>query len=366
MQHFYGIVEDRQDPLKIGRVRVRIHGIHTADKSLIGTPDLPWAQVLLPTTSAGLSGLGFNSHGLVEGTTVFGFFRDGSKQDPIIIGVGTGITTDGFKQEVGGTILSRRVDRGFNDPRRLTPTDYKGTDDDVTPTADSKRSWGLNKALDTAPIIPESLSITYTGSGSTITNPTLTESDLPYYPLYFGKSDLSKFARGDGTYEHRSISGIVESKDITAVVDSIKNADPNLAVFPNSKANPVYPYNKVMASESGHMLEIDDTLDAERIAVEHRSGTFHEIHPDGSQVTRIVNDNYTVVCKDNEVFVGGKVNVVVMGNSNIKTYGDVKLKGYGKGEIDVTGTMDIKSGGDMTLQSAKTLKLKAQVIQEGS
>ena len=29
---FYGIVEDRNDPLKIGRVRVRIHGFHTDDK----------------------------------------------------------------------------------------------------------------------------------------------------------------------------------------------------------------------------------------------------------------------------------------------------------------------------------------------
>ena len=32
MKHFFGIVEDRHDPLKIGRVRVRIHGIHTDNK----------------------------------------------------------------------------------------------------------------------------------------------------------------------------------------------------------------------------------------------------------------------------------------------------------------------------------------------
>ena len=32
---FYGIVEDRDDPLKIGRVRVRVHGLHTDDKKLI-------------------------------------------------------------------------------------------------------------------------------------------------------------------------------------------------------------------------------------------------------------------------------------------------------------------------------------------
>ena len=55
MKMFYGIVEDRNDPLKIGRVRVRVHGLHTDDKQMIATPDLSWSQVILPTTSAGLS-----------------------------------------------------------------------------------------------------------------------------------------------------------------------------------------------------------------------------------------------------------------------------------------------------------------------
>tara|TARA_A100001011_G_scaffold313240_1_gene331016 strand:+ start:45 stop:266 length:222 start_codon:yes stop_codon:yes gene_type:complete len=55
---FTGVVEDRNDPLQVGRVRVRIYGLHTDDKSLIGTPDLPWCDVLMPTSTASLSGLG--------------------------------------------------------------------------------------------------------------------------------------------------------------------------------------------------------------------------------------------------------------------------------------------------------------------
>ena len=40
--NFYtGVVEDRNDPLQVGRVRVRIYGLHTDDKTLIATPDLP-------------------------------------------------------------------------------------------------------------------------------------------------------------------------------------------------------------------------------------------------------------------------------------------------------------------------------------
>ena len=63
--------------------------------------------------------------------------------------------------------------------------------------------------------------------------------------------------------------------------------------------------------------------------MEHRSGTFHEIHPDGSQVTRVVNDNYTVVCKDDEVYVGGKVNITVGGDAKITVGGKTDIKSTG-------------------------------------
>ena len=50
MMSFYGVVEDRHDPMKIGRVRVRIHGIHNADKTQIATPDFKNAsQIILDT-----------------------------------------------------------------------------------------------------------------------------------------------------------------------------------------------------------------------------------------------------------------------------------------------------------------------------
>ena len=55
---FYGVVEDRQDPYMIGRVKVRCLGHHTEDKITLPTKDLPWAQVMLPVTSAGISGVG--------------------------------------------------------------------------------------------------------------------------------------------------------------------------------------------------------------------------------------------------------------------------------------------------------------------
>ena len=38
---FTGVVEDRDDPSKLGRVRVRCVGHHTDDKSKIPTKDQP-------------------------------------------------------------------------------------------------------------------------------------------------------------------------------------------------------------------------------------------------------------------------------------------------------------------------------------
>ena len=104
---FTGVVEDRNDPFKIGRVRVRCLGYDTPDKEKIPTEDLPWAEVVQPIHSAAMSGIGTTPTGPLPGTHVFGFFRDGhDAQEPVVLGT------------VGG-IPERMANRtvGFFDPR---------------------------------------------------------------------------------------------------------------------------------------------------------------------------------------------------------------------------------------------------------
>jgi hypothetical protein len=87
-----GVVEDRQDPLKLGRVRVRMLGYHSEDRALIPTNKLPWAMPLQDITSAAMSGVGMSPTGIVEGTWCVGFFRDGhNAQDPVVLGTLGGI-----------------------------------------------------------------------------------------------------------------------------------------------------------------------------------------------------------------------------------------------------------------------------------
>ena len=108
---FSGVVEDRQDPLKAGRVRVRIVGQHTADKTVLPTADLPWALVMLPVTASGVSGIGNSATGLLEGSWVFGYFRDGLRcQEPVILGSLPGRPTEPCEPN-----------RGFNDPNGIYP-----------------------------------------------------------------------------------------------------------------------------------------------------------------------------------------------------------------------------------------------------
>ena len=108
---FYGVVEDRQDPYQIGRVKVRCFGHHTGNKIDLPTEDLPWAQVMLPVTSAGISGIGQTPMGLVEGSHVFGFFRDGEdRQEPVVMG-----SMPGYPAELADT------EKGFYDPNGEYP-----------------------------------------------------------------------------------------------------------------------------------------------------------------------------------------------------------------------------------------------------
>lgn len=86
-QIFYpAIVENRLDPLQLGRVQVRVFGVHSESLDDVKIEDLPWAISIMPATSASISGIG-DTVAYVEGSMVMVFFMDGeSKQQPIILG----------------------------------------------------------------------------------------------------------------------------------------------------------------------------------------------------------------------------------------------------------------------------------------
>jgi hypothetical protein len=95
-----GVVEDRNDPEKMGRCKVRIFGYHTEVKEVLDTKDLPWAIPIQPITSAATSGKGSSPLGPLPGTWVLGFFLDGTDmQQPAMLGtIASSTVTSGFEE----------------------------------------------------------------------------------------------------------------------------------------------------------------------------------------------------------------------------------------------------------------------------
>jgi len=73
-----GVVEDRQDPLKLGRCRVRCIGWHSANKMQLPTDMLPWAMPSIPINLS-------NVYTPKEGDMVFGFFVDGENAQELVM-----------------------------------------------------------------------------------------------------------------------------------------------------------------------------------------------------------------------------------------------------------------------------------------
>lgn len=116
-----GVVEDRQDPEQLGRVRVRCFGWHTDNKSKIDTDALPWAHPIIPVNSPA-----FNTP--KEGDMVFGFFIDGENaQNPAIVGILPGVPN---KQP--------DYSKGFSDPGKSLSGRPKKPDDQADKYPKSK------------------------------------------------------------------------------------------------------------------------------------------------------------------------------------------------------------------------------------
>ena len=156
-------------------------------------------------------------------------------------------------------------------------------------------------------------------------------------------------------------------------------------------------------SESGHIQEFDDTPNAERIHTYHKKGTFEEIHPDGSRVTKVVDDDYELVYGKKFVHISGNANILIgdddaSSSSNLTLYvkgnvdmqvdgnvtetvnGDVNQTVNGGGvfiktvapdneqgnagavTVDASGSLTVTSKGDMAFVSKKSIRLKAPSI----
>ena len=316
---FVGVVENRQDPEFAGRVRVRALGHHTSNQSILPTADLPWAQVVLPITSSGISGLGQTPLGLVEGSWVFGYFRDGNnKQEPLVLGSLPGKPSE----------LSQAG--GFYDPNGIYPK-YKQEPDVNRLAVNNEDNPHLSLTL--------RQSTRLTGIAT---------------------ADFNAFVNADGS---DAVSSDGDTFDQPAIPYAAH-----------------YPYNHVYESESGHIREFDDTSGAERIYESHRTGTSYEIDSNGNRTDIIKGTHYTLTSNNNKAYVAGDSDITIDGRHKIyinknnvaNNHYDIQI-GAGasiniqvdSGDVNVhtvQGKINMNAGGDYNLKVGGNMN----VLVEGS
>ena len=317
---FIGVVEDRNDPKKAGRVRVRSLGYHTTDIQKIPMEDLPWATVMMPVTAGANSGIGMSPHFLIEGTWVVGFFRDPAKQEPVIMGALPGMNTTSPSEftiasssETGG----QSKGGGFKDPNGKYPTE-----------------------------------------------------------LYLDIADTNLLAQ-EAFDTH-------PSKSIKDAKDSWSTASGSAEQPATTQSSAKYPTNHVFETESGHYVEFDDTAGNERIHLYHKMGTFIEIDSAGNviiktvgNVTNIVAGNMDTYVKGNySVSAGGNIDIYAKGNLTEKVDGNVKITVKGNVESAITGslteevtmdvTQDYKVNLTTTIGALGSIKASAAMVVGGS
>ena len=291
---FIGVVENRSDPAKLGRVQVRCLGYHTEDLNDIPSADLPWAHVMHPVTDPSMQGLGNTPSFLVEGSWVVGFFRDANeKQQPIIMGSLPGIPR-----------TEADITKGFNDPSGEYPNE----------------------------------TIFHSGHG-------------------LNESDVSRLARDEEAENHRSLINrrATQFKDIpiatkphvstVSTASKLETAGSFDEPIPRgTEPTGTYPFNHVHESESGHIKEVDDTPDGERLYTQHAAGTYEEIIADGTKTVKVVGDNYELIAGKSNVYVRGDINLTCSGDKRELIEGDYILEVGGNFTRKIGKSEQVKIG----------------------
>lgn len=121
---FIGRVINNRDPDMLGRVQVRINGIHSELQSDIPQSGLPWALTALPTTEGGSSGIGRIAQ-IQPNAMVYGVFLDGeTSQLPLVIGVLTQFEEPSRVQQASASAAGNPLTRAYlgQDSVRVPPS----------------------------------------------------------------------------------------------------------------------------------------------------------------------------------------------------------------------------------------------------
>lgn len=260
------------------------------------------------------------------------------------------ITTSDTAEKVAGLLAAAHnggAGAAVNLARGLDSVDGNGTPRSKFYTAASRAVGGSGEE-------PQSETDTGSSESTVATNKELLDRQgfadpNKVYPTldYYGSPDTNKLARG---LTHPSLVN----------KEWYRSTDVNLANSskvweqPKSPYSAKYPYNHVVETEAGHLLEFDNTPGHERINLYHKSGTFIELDVNGTSVRKTVGDSFELVDNNSYTYIRGGQNITVDGSS--------KLLVKNNADIQVLGTATVISNGSMSVQAAESLDLVADVV----
>ena len=279
-----GVVEDNEDPLKAGRVRIRIHGIHTPTKvktELDGIPtdELPWAEPVMPISEGSVSGFGEWNVPL-QGSHVMCFFENSNPTRPMYFGSMPGIpeSKESYSNDQRAT---SRTD-GFKDPDGNYPTRFR-----------------------------------------------------------LGEPDFHRLARG------KKQGTLVETKNDERDI-AVQTALGGNWSEPESPFAARYPHNHVIATHGGITIELDSTPGATRLHIYHPSNSFIEIDNDGNMVVKNNAEKYEIVTAGKNVHIKQQRNLTIDGDSKKKVDGSEAIEVGGNKQIQIDGDKTEDIDGDLT------------------
>lgn len=247
-------------------------------------------------------------------------------------------TTDKFNGFYRGVVVD------VNDPTesgririRVHPM-FSGVDDSVLPwaiPADSTFGGAANIGSASIPIVDSHVFCFF-------------ENGDHRFPVYFASAPAIQNDIPDIPTLSREDDGTV------AAIDSARSTGVSTAFGgswdePSSAYAAVYPKNKVFRSESGIVIEIDDTPNNVRFHVYHPSGTRMEVDDAGNSVEHVKANKTTVIIGDE--------NIEVKGTQNTTTGAAHGIKIGTNGKVDVGGNYDIVTGSNCNINAGSNCSI---------
>ena len=172
-------------------------------------------------------------------------------------------------------------------------------------------------------------------------------------------------------YQHRTETNKLATGDVENTIVDKKNSERMLgAQLPNggswdqpvSPYNAKYPYNLVRETESGHVIELDDTPNSERIHMYHKAGTFVEVDPLGNMVRVIKGSDYTIVDSNGYISIQGKANVSINGSCNVFIGADANIEVNGNTHVNCHNNIELNAAGRLKLTAGEGIDIKSPEV----